>query len=510
MLAFRLCRIVATLFHRALFLLLADFLAGHRWFFINSFTAAIDAFFSANYDYLLTLTDPTTFMAGVGRADLFWLVNSPQSTSIGCFVGFCLCWWMVHFLGTREMWFNGVMIELFLLVQLLGHLSNVAFTTSNKLYPVVIGFFIYCLVDVYRFYIQELRTQDPEQIFYRLPQLKKPFVPKRALQVIQITPVIYTVLHLSRNRFDDANYFRIKYSLGMADALVFVGINLDFGLALLTRISGTIRHIHSQYSWKNIGYFCRFNITGSYNIQVRDIGWSAIPGDQVQLAWILYWGIKVLLISVFWTQTPNEGYLRFLAIELSSNFVAATATVYLLCLLTGFLLASVATVFTSTSDVMACSSVCLGSYDTVQHIRWLSLTSLLCPHNRMNLVFHVLFAHLPLCGHMIQNIGEAVRRRCGCNAQSWLSAFGGILSIILYMLYSVAVYRYLSFGPPNVSHCFAYVMDMTKTVWLFHNCLMTLVELVTIVVYQVNPIYRIYFLFNSFRLCSGRLSDSFF
>ena len=46
-------------------------------------------------------------------------------------VGFMFSWWMVHFLGTRQMWLNGVAVELFLLVQVLGYLSNYAFTTHN-------------------------------------------------------------------------------------------------------------------------------------------------------------------------------------------------------------------------------------------------------------------------------------------------------------------------------------------------------------------------------------------
>ncbi|XP_055336196.1 uncharacterized protein LOC129586797 [Paramacrobiotus metropolitanus] len=464
MLAFRVCRITATLFHRAFFLLIADFLAGPRWFFINFFTAIVDCIFASNHDYsLYNFADPKTFAAALG---------------------FCFCWWMAHYLCSKQMWYNGVLIELFFLIQLLGQLSNFAFTTSNQVYPILTALIIYLLVGCYRHYIAQLRLQDPEQTLYRLSQLRKPFVPRRALQLIQVTPLLYSILHFTRDQFDDATYFRVKYSLGMADALVFVGINLDFGLAFLTRVMGTLRHLRNHYSWRNLGYFCRFNITGSYHIQIRDIGWMAVPGDQMQLAWILYWVFKVLIISFLWTETPAQYYFHFLFKELLGNFVSATATIYLLCIAVGFILASVAAVFTLTADVMACSSVCLSSYDTVQHIRWISFTTLLCPHSRHNIMYYILYAFLPLCGHMIQNIGEAVRQRCCCRSQSWLSACGGIIASSIYVLFSVAVYLLITLFPPHVANCYAYLLESTTAVWIGYNGFMAFVELVTIVVYQ--------------------------
>ena len=51
MLAFRSSRIVASLFHRAIFLLLADLLAGHKWFIVNNFTSLIDVVFGTDYDF---------------------------------------------------------------------------------------------------------------------------------------------------------------------------------------------------------------------------------------------------------------------------------------------------------------------------------------------------------------------------------------------------------------------------------------------------------------------------
>ncbi|OQV13931.1 hypothetical protein BV898_11813 [Hypsibius exemplaris] len=466
MLAFRLCRITATLFHRAYFLLLADFLIGSRWFVINGFTGLIDLIFGSSYDALWSLTDPQTLGAGSG---------------------FLICWLIVHFLSTKQIWFNGVVVELFVIVQLLGYLSNLAFTTPGQFQPLPIAVALYFLVDHYRYYIQQLRLQDPEQTFYALSHLRKPFVPRRALQIIQVTPVLYSILHVTRNRFDEANYFRLKYSLGMADAIVYVAINLDFGLAVLTRVVGSVRHLYQHFAWKNIGFLIRFNISGSYNYLISDFGWKSVPADQLHVAWIIYWCFKMILIGILYVQLelPELTFLQFVAAELFGNYVAATATVYLACLVTGFVISAFATIFTFTADIMSCSSVCQSSYDTVQHIRWMALSSLLCPPNHLRVLLHaLLYAHLPLCGKMIQNVGEVVRRRCCCSDRSWMSVIGGTLAIAGFMVYSCAVFLFISIGSPNVSPCFGYTIDMMSAVWLLYNSLITILELVTIVVYQ--------------------------
>ena len=69
MLAFRLCRITATLVHRAYFLLLADFLIGSRWFFINGFTALIDLLFAPTLDSLWNFTELLTIGAALGMTN---------------------------------------------------------------------------------------------------------------------------------------------------------------------------------------------------------------------------------------------------------------------------------------------------------------------------------------------------------------------------------------------------------------------------------------------------------
>ena len=275
---------------------------------------------------------------------------------------------MVHFLSTKQIWFNGVVVELFVLVQLLGYLSNLAFTTPGPFQPLPIAVALYFLVDYYRYYIQQLRLQDPEQTFYTLYHLRKPFVPRRALQIIQVTPVLYSLLHLTRSRFDEANYFRLKYSLGMADAIVYVAINLDFGLAMLTRIVGTARHVYRHFSWRNLGFLARFNISGSYNYLIRDFGWKSVPADALHCSWVIYFCLKMVLICILYLQLalPEVTFAQFVAVELFGNFVAATATVYLACLVTGFVISAFATVFTFTADIMSCSSICQDSYDTVQ------------------------------------------------------------------------------------------------------------------------------------------------
>ncbi|GAV09282.1 hypothetical protein RvY_18851 [Ramazzottius varieornatus] len=437
MFAFRLCRITATLIHRAYFLLLADFFIGSRWFMIN---------------------------------------------------GFGVCWLMAHFLSTKQIWFNGVVVELFVLVQLLGYLSNLAFTTSGQFYPLAIAAVLYLLVDSYRYYIQQLRLQDPEQTFYSFSCLRKPFVPRRALQIIQITPMIYTLLHLTRNGFEEANYFRFKYSLGMADAIVFVAINLDLGLVVLTRFTGTLRHVYQEMSWRNVGFCCRFNLSGSYSFLARDFGWKAVPTDQLHVSWIVYWSMKLILIVILYLrlETTTMTFQQFVIAELLSNFVAATATVYLACLVTGFLLSAAASFFTYAADVMSCSSVCQGSYDTVQHIRWMALKDGVCPPDQVGLLIDaLLYAHLPLCAKLIQNVGEICRRKCCCLQQAWTSTLGGILAILFFLLYSFLVYYHVSsITFPVVSTCFAKSTELMTGLWLCFNGLISVSEVMTLIVCQ--------------------------
>ena len=66
MLAFYVSRIVATLIHRAFFLLLADLCAGNKWFLINNFTGLVDFFFGADYAYLAAYQDVKFTVAGLG------------------------------------------------------------------------------------------------------------------------------------------------------------------------------------------------------------------------------------------------------------------------------------------------------------------------------------------------------------------------------------------------------------------------------------------------------------
>ena len=70
MFAFRLCRITATLIHRAYFLLLADFFIGSRWFMINGFTGIIDFFTNPhNTNGIWSITDPQKIGAAVGMSN---------------------------------------------------------------------------------------------------------------------------------------------------------------------------------------------------------------------------------------------------------------------------------------------------------------------------------------------------------------------------------------------------------------------------------------------------------
>lgn len=170
---------------------------------------------------------------------------------------------MVHFLDTKQMWFNGVAVELFLLTQVLGYLSNLAFTTNHPSYPLMVSVALFFLVDCYRFYMQQLRLLDPERIIYQFSQLKKPIVPHRALQLIQVTPLLYVLLQKLQFYIHDSTFARLRYSLGMADALIYAGVNLDVALVLITRLYGTLAAACRDFSVTNFTWMFRVNITGS-------------------------------------------------------------------------------------------------------------------------------------------------------------------------------------------------------------------------------------------------------
>ncbi|OWA50043.1 hypothetical protein BV898_14574 [Hypsibius exemplaris] len=453
--------------HRALFLLLADLLAGPKWFLINNFTSLIDFLFGADYDYLSSYQDVRFTVTGIG---------------------FVFAWWMVHFLNTRQMWFNGVALELFLLVQVLGYLSNHAFTTHNAYIPLAIAGALHILLGHYRHYLGQIRILDPEQSVYSVSQLQRPFVPRRALQLIQITPFLYALMVRLQPHIDETTYVRVKYSLGMADALVYVGINMDMGLVVLSRLVGTIRTALREFSVQNIAWMVRVNVTGSHTVMIRDFGWRSVPSDQLHSAWCIYWLLKVALISVAWGNVDpvdRDTYWHFMAQELSGSFVAATATVYFCCLLTGTMLTSFAALFACSGDAIPKSNVLHGSFDTVQLIRWSCFPWKLNPAQHVRLTINaVMLGHIPLCGKMIQIVGHTARRTCACSVQKWLHAIGGVIAMLGYFLYSYLVTYYLNINAPSVSQCFADTISHTSGVWLFYNLLITLMEITITCVFQ--------------------------
>ena len=108
----------------------------------------------------------------------------------------------------------------------------------------------------------------------------------------------------------------------------------------------------------------------------------------------------------------------------------------------------------------------------------MAMSTLLCPPNHFGVLLNaVLYAHLPLVGRMIQNVGEVVRRRCCCSERSWLSAIGGFLAITGFMIYSSAVFLFVSIEPPNVSPCFGHTVDLMSAVWFGYNILIALSEI---------------------------------
>ena len=212
------------------------------------------------------------------------------------FLGFAYFWWIVHFLSTKQVWFNGVAAELFITTQLLGYLTNLSYETENPYLPVLISFIVHFLVQFYRHYIKELRLQDPERTFYQF--FCKPLVPKRALQLLQLTPLAYALLLKIRPFIDQATHARARYSIGMADGLIFVAINVDLFLVVLTRVLATLRTSICDFSLSNLAWMFRVNITGSYTIMFRDIGWRSIPSDQLHVSWFFYWIMKTAVVSV--------------------------------------------------------------------------------------------------------------------------------------------------------------------------------------------------------------------
>ena len=71
-----------------------------------------------------------------------------------------------------------------------------------------------------------------------------------------------------------------------------------------------------------------------------------------------------------------------------------------------------------------------------------------------------------------------------CSVQKWLRAIGGILAMVGYLMYSYLVTYYLNINAPSVSQCFADTINHTSIVWLFHNLLITLMEVTTTCVFQ--------------------------
>ena len=287
---------------------------------------------------------------------------------------------------------------------------------NNFLKPLVIAGVLHVLLGHYRYYLTQIRHLDPEQSIYRFAQLQRPVVPRRALQLIQLTPFLYTLMVRLQPHLDEMTYVRVKYSLGMADALVYVGINLDVGLVILSRLVGTFRAAYHDFSIDNIAWMVRVNITGSHTVMIRDLGWRSVSSDQLHSAWFIYWVMKIALVTVTWANLDphhRDAYGGFLAQELSGSFVAATATVYFLCLLTGTVLTFLATVFTCSGDVIPQSNVLHSCFDTVQHIRWNCFPWKINPTKHVWLTINaIMFGHIPLCGKMIQNVGHTARRTC--------------------------------------------------------------------------------------------------
>ncbi|XP_055340913.1 uncharacterized protein LOC129589995 isoform X2 [Paramacrobiotus metropolitanus] len=404
---------------------------------------------------------------------------------------------MAHFLKTKQLWYNGLAVELFLLIQIMGYLSNLAFTSATPTYPVAVSAVLVLLVDLYRRYTCTLRTLDPERTFYQFDQLRRPLVPDRGLQLIQLTPLVYAVLLKAEPYIDVSTYSKIRYSLGMTDAIVYVGLNLDVALVVLTRVVGTLRTAVCEFSVHNIAWMFRVNITGAYTLMLRDLGWKSIPSDQMHLAWMVYLVLKVTVVSAQWsTSAPvalREGYGSYVARALSSSFVAATATVYFACLAAGMLLTSVASVLTCSSDVVPKGNFLKGIFDTVQVIRWNSFPWKVKPELQVRLLAHaVMFGQIPLCGKMIKNIGQTVRRKCQCDENIWRRSVGGVMAIALYFIYACVVAKHITIAAPLVSECFGRQINKMTSVWIAYNFIVALVEVVTIFVYQglVTPTAR--------------------
>ena len=143
------------------------------------------------------------------------------------------------------------------------------------------------------------------------------------------------------------------------------------------------------------------------------------------------------------TSITKETYYYYIMKELASSFVAATATVYFACLFSGLLLTLIGSMSTCCSEVIPDSNFLKSIFDTVQSIRWNSFPWRVNSELRVRLILHaILFGHIPLCGKMIQNIGQTVRRKCRCDNSPWKRVLGGIAGILFYATYSCAiVYR---------------------------------------------------------------------
>jgi hypothetical protein len=167
---------------------------------------------------------------------------------------------------------------------------------------------------------------------------------------------------------------------------------------------------------ENIAWMVRVNITGSHLVMLRDFGWRSVPSDQLHSAWFIYWTLKVAMVSVMWSQKTEhslEPYWHLMAQELSGSFVAATATVYFLCLLTGTVLTFLATISAFSNDVIPKIKILHSCFDTVQHIRWNCFPWRVDPAMHVRLTMNaIMFAHIPLCGKMIHNVGQTARTTC--------------------------------------------------------------------------------------------------
>lgn len=84
MLGLCLSRIIATLIHRAFFLLLADFFAGARWYLINNFTAFIDFALGTDYELFMSYQDMRFALTALGTPTMVSSEMWPKVIHLCC------------------------------------------------------------------------------------------------------------------------------------------------------------------------------------------------------------------------------------------------------------------------------------------------------------------------------------------------------------------------------------------------------------------------------------------